>query len=137
MMRNIDKIANLEKELRRYQKKAADDAKLIARLRQELDGVDDGIRQLSAAADATITEILLACKKPLKDGSIKLECPVVSVRRNKRDWVLTVDKMDAEKNVLRLVPTTEEQREAFDKAFAEKAERDASGRIAFPSAVLK
>lgn len=136
-MRNVDKIEELQKELRRYQKKAADDAKVIARLRQELDGVDEGIRQLSAAADATITEILLACKKPAKDGSIKLECPVVSVRRNKRDWVLTVDKMDAEQNVLRLVPTTEEQREAFDKAFCEKAERGADGKLAFPVGVLK
>ena len=49
-MRNVDKIKSLEKELGKYQKKVADQGKLLRKLRDELERSHAGAIQLQAAA---------------------------------------------------------------------------------------
>lgn len=58
-MRNVDKIKALEKDLGRYQKKVADQAKELRRLKEALEAADIGNQQTQATVDAVLTAVTL------------------------------------------------------------------------------
>ncbi len=67
MERNIDKIKRLEKELGRYQKKAADQAKEEARLRGLLETAQKGVVQTNRAVDAILAQTAITCGEAVTD----------------------------------------------------------------------
>ena len=66
-MRNVDKIKSLEKELGKYQKKVADQGKLLRKLRDELERSHAGAIQLQAAADGLLTAVALEFGEIVRD----------------------------------------------------------------------
>ncbi len=67
MERNIDKIKRLEKELGRYQKKVADQAKEEARLRGLLETAQKGVVQINRAMDAILAQTAITCGEIVTD----------------------------------------------------------------------
>lgn len=67
MMRNIDEIKRLKKELGRYQKKVADQAKENEKLRQSLKLAYDGNAQTQRAVDALMAQAAITCGKEVTD----------------------------------------------------------------------
>ncbi|MEG1577157.1 MAG: hypothetical protein RR336_00150, partial [Oscillospiraceae bacterium] len=59
MKRNIDKIKSLEHEIGRYQKKVADQTKLIASMHNNLMEAMQGNQETQAAVDAVLTAVVL------------------------------------------------------------------------------
>ena len=66
-MRNVEKIRSLEKELGKYQKKVADQGKLIDRLTKELESALGGARQLQVVVDGLLTAVALEFGDTIKD----------------------------------------------------------------------
>lgn len=66
-MRNIDKIKRLEKEIGRYQKKVADQAKEKERLRRMLETAEAGAIQTHQAVDAILAQTAITFGEIVKD----------------------------------------------------------------------
>ena len=67
MERNVDKIKRLEKEIGRYQKKVADEAKEKERLRRLLETAEAGAIQTHQAVDAILAQTAITFGDVVKD----------------------------------------------------------------------
>lgn len=67
MERNVDKIKRLEKEIGRYQKKVADQAKEKERLRRLLEIAEAGAIQTHQAVDAILAQTAITFGEVVKD----------------------------------------------------------------------
>lgn len=67
MERNVDKIKRLEKEIGRYQKKVADQAKENEKLRQSLKLAHEGNAQTQRAVDALMAQAAITCGEKVMD----------------------------------------------------------------------
>lgn len=67
MERNIDKIKRLQHELGRYQKKVADQAKELAKLKEGLHHVYLGEREVQRGVDAILAQTALTYGKAAMD----------------------------------------------------------------------
>lgn len=67
MERNVDKIKRLEKEIGRYQKKIADQAKEEERLRRLLENAEAGALQTHRAVDAILAQTSITFGEVVRD----------------------------------------------------------------------
>lgn len=67
MERNVDKIKRLEKEIGRYQKKVADQAKEKERMRRMLETAEAGAIQTHRAVDAILAQTAITFGEVVKD----------------------------------------------------------------------
>ncbi len=118
-MRNVDKIKTLEKELGRYQKKVADQQKEVMGLRAELELAMEGTKELNTVVDAIMAEITVAHGTVLEEGVWELVIPLVSIRRNSRDYhVMARVSEDNDSYTLRVIRKETEEQEESDGAEA-------------------
>lgn len=88
-MRNIDKIKELNYELGRWQKKAADQQKDINKLRSELEQAEKGMLEINRALDSIMAEATLKFGAEVGVGAWEMVLPLVSVLRNTRDYAVS------------------------------------------------
>ena len=110
-MRNVDKIKGLEKELGKYQKKVADQGKLLRKLRDELERSHAGAIQLQAAADGLLTAVALEFGEIVRDEETgaelghRLTVPMFSLREMRQKYEVHARRdEEARTYVLGIVP---------------------------------
>ena len=110
-MRNVDKIKSLEKELGKYQKKVADQGKLLRKLRDELERSHAGAIQLQAAADGLLTAVALEFGEIVRDEETgaelgnRLTVPMFSLREMRQKYEVHARRDEEAKTyVLGIVP---------------------------------
>lgn len=111
MERNVDKIKRLEKEIGRYKKKVADQAKENEKLRQSLKLAHDGNAQTQRAVDALMAQVAITYGEVVTDEETgeklgySLSLPAFSVDETLAEFEVRA-RRDVEKNqyVVGVVP---------------------------------
>lgn len=85
-MRNLEKIKELEHEIGRYQKKVADQAKEIDKLKEAQKRDAAGFIELNRMVDSIMAEVAISKGAQVGEDAWELVIPLVSVRRNTRDY---------------------------------------------------
>lgn len=91
MTRNIDKIKELEYELGRWQKKAAEQQEQIKQLKSEAEVAWDGLRDLNHAADSILCNVALQFGEQ-EDGGYKISIPMPSISDIMREYDVSTDR---------------------------------------------
>ena len=85
MARNIDKIKELEYELGRWRKKAAEQQEQIKQLKSETEDAWDALRDINYAADSVLCNVALKFGEQ-EDGGYKISIPMPSVSDIMREY---------------------------------------------------
>ena len=89
--RNVDRIKELELELGRWRKKAADQQKELARLSGRLKECEAGAAQLCRAADGVLAETALKFGEKA-DGGFRISIPATSVLNNAQNYEVSTGR---------------------------------------------
>ena len=91
MARNIDKIKELEYELGRWRKKAAEQQEQIRQLKSEAEDAWDALMDINHAADSVLCNVALKFGEQA-DGGYKNSIPMPSVSDIMRDYEVSTGR---------------------------------------------
>lgn len=91
MARNIDKIKELEYELGRWRKKAAEQQEQIKQLKSETEDAWDALRDINYAADSVLCNVALKFGEQ-EDGGYKISIPMPSVSDIMREYEVSTGR---------------------------------------------